>query len=156
MTTSNQIAYRFRDVTLNGELVAGTNFKKVLSDVSFLEATKKVASLNTIAALTFHIDYYIAGVIKVLEGGTLDIHDKFSFNMAPIVSESDWKKLREKLLLDALRLAELIEEMPEEKWKDTFVHEKYGNFRHNIELMIEHGYYHLGQIVLIKKLVREM
>jgi len=34
-----------------------------------------------------------------------------------------------------------------------FVLEKYGTYRRNIEGMIEHAYYHLGQISLIKKMI---
>ena len=37
--------------------------------------------------------------------------------------------------------------------KENFVDEKYGTFQRNIEAMIEHSYYHLGQIVLIKKML---
>ena len=41
--------------------------------------------------------------------------------------------------------------MPEEELNQVFVDEKYGTFHRNINALIEHGYYHLGQIVLIKK-----
>jgi len=35
----------------------------------------------------------------------------------------------------------------------TFVKEDYGTYYKNITGVIEHGYYHLGQISLIKKLL---
>ena len=43
--------------------------------------------------------------------------------------------------------------MPDEKLSEVFVDEKYGTYERNINLMIEHCYYHLGQILIIKKLV---
>ncbi|MEG1022142.1 MAG: hypothetical protein RSE50_11550 [Myroides sp.] len=43
--------------------------------------------------------------------------------------------------------------MRDEKLDSVFVDEKYGSYRRNIEAMIEHSYYHLGQIVLIKKML---
>ena len=43
--------------------------------------------------------------------------------------------------------------MPEEELSQGFVDEKYGTYSRNIDGMIEHSYYHLGQIVLIKKLI---
>lgn len=43
---------------------------------------------------------------------------------------------------------------PEEKLKEAFVEEKYGTYQRNLEGMIEHSYYHLGQIVLIKELLK--
>ena len=43
--------------------------------------------------------------------------------------------------------------MSEEKLDEAFVDEKYGTYHRNIDGMIEHCYYHLGQIVLIKKML---
>ena len=43
--------------------------------------------------------------------------------------------------------------MTEEKLNEHFVDEKYGNYQRNIDAMIEHSYYHLGQIVMIKKML---
>jgi len=51
------------------------------------------------------------------------------------------------------KLAELIEKMPEEQLNEDFVDEKYGDYLRNIEGMIEHSYYHLGQIALIRKII---
>ena len=74
MTLSQQIANQIREVLLNGTWVA-TNYKVQLSDVSWQQANTKVADLNTIADITFHIDYYLAGLIQVFKGGILDIRD---------------------------------------------------------------------------------
>ena len=46
-----------------------------------------------------------------------------------------------------------IEEMTEDALDDIFVDEKYGSYARNIEGVIEHSYYHLGQISLIKKIL---
>ena len=62
MQTSKQLANRFREVLLNGKWIANTNFQDQLEDVTIEQATTKVSTLNTIALLTFHIDYYIAGL----------------------------------------------------------------------------------------------
>ncbi|MCB2092400.1 MAG: DinB family protein [Alphaproteobacteria bacterium] len=153
MTPSAQLANRFREVILNGRWVANTNFKAQLSGVSWEQATRKVGSLNTIAALTFHIHYYIAGILKVFEGGALDIRDKYSFDMPPIQSQQDWDKLRDSLWRDAERFADLVEQMPEARLQAIFVDEKYGAYQRNIDGMIEHSYYHLGQVSLIRKLL---
>jgi hypothetical protein len=53
---------------LDGLWIANTNFKDQLSDVTWEQAVTKIGSLNTIAMLTFHIDYYIAGIIPVFKG----------------------------------------------------------------------------------------
>jgi hypothetical protein len=147
------MANRFREVLLNGTWVAGTNFKAQLADVSWQQAITKVGSLNTIAALTFHIDYYIAGILSVFEGGPLSIRDKYSFGMPPIKSQEDWEALKNKIWSDSEKFANLVEQMPDGRLDEVFVDEKYGNYQRNIDAMIEHSYYHLGQIVLIKKML---
>lgn len=150
-----QLANRFREILLNGRWVANTNFKDQLEGTSWELATKRVGSLNTIALLTFHINYYVAGVLQVLEGGSLDIRDKYSFDMPSIESQEDWEKLLDKMWRDAERFGDLVEQLPEEKLQAAFVDEKYGTYQRNIDGMIEHCYYHLGQITLLKKMLLE-
>jgi uncharacterized damage-inducible protein DinB len=153
MESPSQIANRFREVILNGTWIAGTNFKDQLSNVSVEQATQKIGSLNTIAVLTSHIHYYISGILNVLEGGRLEIKDKFSFDFPPLKSQEDWEKVLDKFWNDSEKFANLVEQMAEEKLKEDFTDKKYGSYQRNINAMIEHSYYHLGQIVLIKKLI---
>ena len=155
MNSTLQLAKRFREVMLDGLWVANTNFKAQLSDVTWEQATKKIGSLNTIAMLTFHIDYYIAGLINVFEGGDLKIRDKYSFNLPPIESQQQWEELLNKLCKDSEKFANLLEQMPNSKMNEAFVDEKYGTYLRNIDGMIEHAYYHLGQISLIKKMLND-
>lgn len=153
MSTTLQLAKRFREVLLDGKWIANTNFKDQLSDVTWELATMKIGSLNTIAMLTFHIDYYIAGLINVFEGGDLEIKDKYSFDLQPIESQEQWQELLNKLWNDAEKFAALLEEMPDSQMNEVFTDEKYGTYQRNIDGMIEHCYYHLGQITLIKKML---
>lgn len=153
MKLTTQIAKQFKEVLLDGDWVAATNYKAQLSDVTWQQATTRVGSFNTIAALTFHIDYYIAGILNVFNNGKLEIRDKYSFDMPPIKSEEDWDKLLNKMWSDAEKFAEAVEQMPEEKLEEIFVDEKYGNYYRNITALIEHSFYHLGQVVLIKKML---
>lgn len=149
------LANRFREVILNGTWVANTNFKHQLTDSDWKTATSKVGSLNTIAILAQHIHYYINGINTVFKGGTLDIKDTYSFDFIPIKSQIEWETFLKKFWNDAEEFASLIEQMPNEKLNSAFTDEKYGSYQRNIDCMIEHSYYHLGQIVLIKKLLSE-
>jgi hypothetical protein len=149
---SNQIAKHFKQVFFGGNWTS-VDFTNVLKDVDWVMATTKVKDLNTIARLVFHVDYYIDVTIKVLEGGPLDAHDKFSFDCPEIKNQEDWDTLRNKLFHDATTYAALIERLPDSKLEEIFCLEKYGNYYRNIHGLIEHCHYHLGQIVLIKKLV---
>ncbi|EJL75685.1 DinB family protein [Chryseobacterium populi] len=155
MSSVSQLAKRFREVLLDGFWIANTNFKDKLSDVTWQQATARVDSLNTIAMLTFHIGYYIAGLVNVFEGGDLEIKDKYSFELPPIESQEQWEELLDTLWLDSEKFASLLEQMPDSKLNEVFVDEKYGTYLRNIEGMIEHSYYHLGQITLIKKMLTD-
>ncbi|WP_298224033.1 DUF1572 domain-containing protein [Flavobacterium sp.] len=155
METTHTIAKRFREVMLNGTWVANTNFKDQLSGLDWQIATTKIQSLNTIAVLAQHIHYYIAGINNVFRGGTLDIRDKFSFDFAPITSQTQWDAFLTTFWNDAEAFASMIEQMPNDKLHEVFTDEKYGTYQRNIDAMIEHSYYHLGQITLLKKMITQ-
>lgn len=153
MTTSQELASRFREVILNGTFIAYTNYKNELENLDWKTAIQKTENLNTIADLAQHIHYYINGINQVFRGGTLDIKDKFSFDFPPISSQNQWNDFLKKFWKDAEDYAQFIEKLSDEKLQDFFVDEKYGTYQRNIDAMMEHAYYHLGQIVLLKKLL---
>ena len=70
------MAKRLREVFLDGKWIANTNYKEQIQDLTWHDATNKLTDANTIAALVFHINYYLQGLIQVLKGGSLDISDK--------------------------------------------------------------------------------
>jgi len=152
MNLSQQIAKHFREVFWGGNWTS-VNLKDSLDGISLQQATTKVFTFNTIAALVYHINYYIAAVLKVLQGEPLDASDKYSFDLTPIQSEQDWKVLLDKFWTDAENFAMHVEQLPENKLWDDFSGGKYGNYLRNIQGIIEHTHYHLGQIVLIKKML---
>jgi hypothetical protein len=151
MKFSQQLANRFREVIFDGTWVANTNYKSQLEGLTWQQATTKVNSYNTIAALTFHINYYVAGVLQVFQGGTLDIRDKFSFDTPEITSDEDWNTLKNSLFTNAESFAKHVAQFSEEQLTSDFVKPAYGTYLRNIEGMIEHCYYHLGQVSLIRK-----
>lgn len=153
MENAAQLANRFSEVILNGTWIANTNFQDQLSGVTLEQAIHKTGTLNTIAALTFHINYYIAGILNVFEGGDLEIRDKFSFDMPNLDSEAAWEYMKATLFANAGKFAEHVARLTDEQLDAVFVKEAYGTYRRNIEAMIEHSYYHLGQISLLRKLM---
>ena len=153
MTRNIFIANRIREVLLSGHWIANTNYKEQLLSITWEEAIQKIDGLNTIAVLTFHINYYVAGVLNVFTNGKLEIRDKYSFDLPPIQSESDWQQLVNTFLHNSEAFALQVEQMTEAQLEEPFVDEKYGNYLRNIEGVIEHSYYHLGQISLLKKMI---
>ena len=110
--------------------------------------------MNTITTLVFHINYYITIVSRVLEGGPLQGNDKDSFITPLFTTAVEWQNYLDETWNDANRFAGMIEALPEERIWENFAGEKYGNHFRNLFGIIEHTHYHLGQIVLIKKLIR--
>ena len=153
MTRSLFLAKRLREVFLDGQWIANTNFKQVIESLTWQQAAQKIGSLNTIAQLTFHINYYLNGILNVFNGGALEIKDKYSFDMPPINSESDWEQLKEQFLNNAEQFTMKVATFEDHIWDENFVDKKYGTYLRNIEGVIEHSYYHLGQISLIKKII---
>lgn len=149
------IANRLREVLLHGKWIANTNFKAQITNVNWKQATQKVDQLNTIAQLTFHINYYLEGILQVLHGGPLEIRDQYSFDMPEITSEADWSQLVNRFIQNAENFADQVEQLDDARLEQPFVDEKYGNYLRNLEGVIEHSYYHLGQVVLIRKLLEQ-
>ena len=137
-----------------GDNWTSVNLRDSLSNVRLQQAITKFHSLNTILALVYHINYYITAVTKVLEGEPLNASDKFSFDHPQIQSEEEWQNLLDNTWKDAEKFASLIEQLPESILWENFEDGKYGNYYRNIQGIIEHTHYHLGQIVLIKKLLQ--
>ncbi len=154
MSLTQQMAKHLRDVHFGGNWTC-SNLKQNLSDVTWQEATTKVQSFNTIATLTYHIHYFVHAALNVLKGGPLDAHDKFSFDHPPISNSQDWENFQSRVWEDAESFANLVEQLPEEKLWEDFTDKKYGNYYRNIQGIIEHAHYHLGQIAILKRLVQQ-
>lgn len=147
------LSKRIREVLSNGKWIANTNFKDQILSLSWKQAIQKVDDLNSIAMLTFHVNYYMAGILNVLNGGELEIRDKYSFELPEIKSEKDWEIMVSEFMKNAEEFADKIEQLDESILDKPFAEEKYGSYLRNIEGFIEHSYYHLGQISLLKKMV---
>lgn len=153
MGLSDELARRFREVVLNGTFIANTNYRDQLAGLDWKLATKEWGDLNSIATLAQHIHYYVKGVKNAFRQGTLTISDKHSFDFPAITSHEQWEGFLSTFWSDSEAFAQLVEQLPAEHLQEIFIEEQYGSFLLNIESMIEHCYYHLGQIVLLKKQV---
>jgi uncharacterized damage-inducible protein DinB len=154
MNTTAQLAKHMRDVFFGGNWTT-SNLKDNLKDVSWQQATTKVYSFNTIATLVYHITYYVTEVTKVFEGAPLNAKDEYSFSHPPIQSAEDWDNFLNKIWADVEHFVKLIEKLPDSVLGEDFTDKKYGTYFRNLNGIIEHTHYHLGQIVLIKKIVQQ-
>lgn len=154
MTLTNQTAKHLHDIHFGGNWTT-TNLKDVLSDINWEEATTQIDDFNSIAELTFHVNYFVRTLLDVLEGKPLTSKDEFSFDCPVISSKEGWKAIQDKVWNEANKTVTLIEDLSLEQLKLDFVDQKYGSYYRNIHGVIEHMHYHLGQIIILKKLIRK-
>ncbi|WP_046756211.1 DinB family protein [Kordia jejudonensis] len=152
MKISTQVAKHFRDVFFGGNWTA-SSVQQILESVTWEQATTKVYDLNTICTLTFHIHYYVAAVLRVFQGETLQAKDAHSFDHPELNSQAEWDTFIATVLADATMFSTALEQLPEDCFDQPFTDEKYGSYYRNIHGIIEHTHYHLGQISLIKKIL---
>ena len=153
MPLTKHVAKQIRDVYFGGNWTV-TNLQETLKDVTWRQATTKVQDFNTIATLVYHINYFVAGVSDVLRGLPLTIKDKYSFDHPPINSEADWLLFKNTVIEDGKAFANLIEQLDDTILESDFIDPQYGNYYRNLHGIIEHFHYHLGQIVILKKMIK--
>ena len=154
MGTVQNLAKNYRAIYF-GKSWTASNIKDQLEDVTWQEAIKEIYGLNTIAILLNHLHYYTRVATKVLEGGPLEGSDKLSFAHEVISSESDWKEFKNRRFEEAELFAGLLEKLEEETLWQNFGDKNYGHYYRNLQGTIEHAHYHLGQIVYLKKIIRQ-
>ncbi len=153
MSLSAQFASDVRSLYFDGGFV-GACIKDHVADLTWEEAARRPEGFNSIAMLVFHLDYYVRAVTKVLQGGPLDAHDKYSFDCPVIASSADWESLRDGAFANAEIFAALIEKLSDDELQGDFVDGKYGTWFRNLLGLLEHSYYHMGQMALIRKMVK--
>lgn len=151
MKTTNEIAKHIRGAFF-GPNWTFSNVKDQLGDVSLEQACIRVDGLHTIAELTYHIFYFVQVQLRVLEGGPLEGSDKLSFDVPRFRTESEWNTFVDDALKAAERHADLVEKADVSFLEEICVDPKYGTWWANLIGLVEHTYYHLGQIAIIKRL----
>jgi uncharacterized damage-inducible protein DinB len=153
--TASQLAKHFRDVYFGGNWT-DVNLKDTLAGISWQQAVTKIYNCNSIALLVYHIHYYVSEVLKVLQEQPLLASDKFAFQAPPVQNADDWEQLMQKTFTEGELFAQEIEKLPETKFAEDFWGSKYGNYYRNLLGIIEHTHYHLGQIVLLQKILQQV
>ena len=151
MNAAQRIAADFREMYTDGNWTC-TNLRDMVKDVPWQQAMIKPHGLNSLLALVYHIHYYVRVVTRVLQGGPLSGSDKESYNHPPISSQEEWEQFLGTVWMEGEEFARLVEQLPEERLWENFANEKYGNYYRNLNNIIKHTHYHLGQIPIIKKL----
>jgi Protein of unknown function (DUF1572) len=153
MSLTKEIARHLREIHFGGNWT-GPSFKDSLSGVTWEQAATQIYSCNSIAILVYHMNFYLNVVSLRLQDKSVEFKHRDGFEGSPITSEQEWRDLLQKTWTDAEDFANLIEQFPEHKlWEN--ISDEQGNYYKNIHGVVEHNHYHLGQIVLLKKILKE-
>ena len=153
MNITSQIAQALLEVTEGGNWT-DSNVADTIKDVSVEEATHRTeASPNTIASLIHHLSYWNRIMIQRINGIKPDIPESNGFNVPPLRTDQDWGNLKKDHFASAHELADAILKVDESRLEESILTD-YSSVYKNLQGTVEHVHYHLGQIVIIKKLVR--
>lgn len=154
MSTALKLAKHLKEVYFGGNWT-GANYKSVLDDIDWKEATHQIFDMNTIVTLVQHTGYYIDVQLKAFQGHPLDGKDEYSFAHPPIQSQEDWNTFLQNTFHKAEQWIAFVEKLPDTQLNEPFTDAKFGNYFRNLQGAVEHLHYHLGQIVIIKKLIKK-
>jgi uncharacterized damage-inducible protein DinB len=153
MKTTEHIAQHIIEV-FDGDNWTDVNMKDTLRDINFKDATTITkASYNTIAALVYHIAFYNEIVLQRLRGINPAISSANGFDLPTIKNENDWQQIKQRCFQSAHELAAAVIKLPEEKLGELTITGHSTHYK-TLHGAVEHVHYHLGQIVLLKKLVK--
>lgn len=149
--TSKQLADDLRAIYFGGNWT-GVSLQQHLQDVPMQLATKQLPDCNSIATLAYHLHYYVRQVSPVLQGEALRGSDADSFITPDFTVGNAWSSFLEAMWVEAQQFAQQIEQLDDNLLGTDMDDPKYGSYYRNLQGIIAHAHYHLGQIVLIKKL----
>lgn len=140
------------DGVLNGEPWHGDAVWPVLDSISAREAAARpIPAVHTIWEIVMHMAFWENVAVQRLSGLRAGLVEELNFPPMPAATEENWRKtldqFRDSNRVFRQSLAKLDEERLDEltaAGKRTFYGEAHG--------IIEHHVYHLGQIVLVKKM----
>lgn len=138
----------------NGDNWTEVNIANTLADLSYIEAAASTpASVNTIASLLHHISFWNRAVAQRALGIVPAVGADNGFAMAEIQNEAEWKALQEDNIRSAEELATAIRLFDQEKLALPLLPGHSSAYK-NFQGQVEHVHYHLGQMVMIKKFLR--
>lgn len=156
MQITHLIANHLKQV-YEGNNWTDVNIAHTISDVNWKQAQQQTeASPNTIASLLHHL-YYWNGIIQQrINGETPVIPGENGYDVGFLNNEEEWNALKEKTHQSFIQLADAIKKFPAEKLLENYVPSIPSSYYRNFQGIVEHAHYHLGQVVILKKLIQSV
>lgn len=148
------IAESIIEVTEGGNWT-DVNIADTVKDISVQEATMRTpGSPNSIASLLHHLAYWNRVMIERINGVKVVVPDANGFDVPELKTDQDWGNLKADLKASAHELADAIRNFDLNRIEEPIVAGSSSSYK-NLQGTVEHIHYHLGQIVILKKLVKK-
>ncbi len=108
-------------------------------------------SPNSIASLTHHLKYWNEIVMKRMDGDAPEVSAANGFDIDMLRNEDEWKRLIIATHESFMQISDALTNFPVENLFDITNNGK-STYYKNMQGIAEHAHYHLGQIIIIKKL----
>ena len=153
MSEINRIVKLFTDLQ-HGDCWIGSNFKEALHGVGAATAAKSIQpNTNSIWQLVSHIIYWRLSVVNRLEGN-LNPPPFPDFMLPEEMNEASWKQTLVDFETTYHLLRNTIQHFKEENLEKPSPKEEQ-TFYQLMMGCLQHDAYHLGQLVLVKKLLHQ-
>lgn len=153
-TIASVSARQLREVYFGGNWTAVHVFA-VVEDLNVAELNIQYKGNHSLLELIYHQYYFVTSLKMVLKGEPLTTKDIYSFDHPPVTTMEEWKEFLDLIRKTVIEVVEMLEKTTDDQLLQPFVRPEYGTFFRNFQGVVEHTHYHLGQITLLKKLIRE-
>ena len=145
--------------TLNGEAWYGDSLREILEGVTVTQAASHpISSAHTIWEMLLHVEAWCKLADGAIRGVAIPAWATMpkELDWPPVVDNGQqaWQKAVASFFATHLRLVEAIKSFADERLEAAVPGRTY-NFYRLFQSMTQHAVYHGGQIVLLKKALRE-
>ncbi|OXA93092.1 DinB family protein [Flavobacterium hercynium] len=151
MTESKRISNLYQSI-YNGNPWLEVNLTDTLDEVTAAQAYTKVnPNLNTIWEIVNHLIQWRRNILKRLQGEVITTPDHNYFVPVLDSSEAAWEQSLQSLAKSQESWNDFFTDFNDEDLQKIYAANNHTFYEH-IQGIIQHDVYHLGQIVILKKL----
>ena len=152
MKETNRIAKLFEDL-YNGSPWIDVTIMDTLKNISAEQAAKKVTpGRNSIWQIVNHMIAWRENVLLRIQGNEIVTPNNNYFTEIENISETEWQKVLERLENSQHQWIAFLKTFEESQFEKIYPKNRMSYYEH-IHGILQHDAYHLGQIVLLSKLI---
>ena len=158
MNTSTKLTTQLTQI-LSGDAWYGTPVYPIIEQVSFEAAFEKPpGSIHNIAEIVLHMLAWTEEVMDRMNGMTAGLPSSGDWPETGAPTEQKWQNYVDDLKLVSVNLLGVIQNFPEEQWKELINDERGTKLVVTYEQMIigfiQHQVYHAGQIAILTRMIQ--